>query len=65
MGIPLFISRDPLYDLLKENNILSRRYFYTLILEFSTHHNLRIASDVKLPNGKQTGVTGSLFVYLP
>lgn len=43
---PIFInekefgmSRDELYFKLKENNILSRRYFYPLITDFSFYEN--------------------------
>ena len=34
------MSRDALYDKLKENNIFGRRYFYPLISEFSTYKEL-------------------------
>lgn len=34
------ISRDQLYNHLKENNIFGRRYFYPLISEFSMHRGL-------------------------
>ncbi|EPM5567365.1 DegT/DnrJ/EryC1/StrS family aminotransferase, partial [Providencia stuartii] len=33
------MSRDELYFKLKENNILSRRYFYPLITDFSFYEN--------------------------
>ncbi len=47
------LSRDDLYQLLKDNNIYARRYFYPLISEFSMYrkmpsanpHNLPIAQD--------------------
>jgi dTDP-4-amino-4,6-dideoxygalactose transaminase len=43
-------SRDELYANLKENDILTRRYFYPLISEFLPYKNLQ-SSDVKnLPN---------------
>jgi dTDP-4-amino-4,6-dideoxygalactose transaminase len=34
------ISRDALYEKLKENNIFARRYFYPLISEFHPYHEL-------------------------
>ena len=34
------MSKDILYAKLKENNILGRRYFYTLISEFATYKGL-------------------------
>ncbi|MBN2835777.1 MAG: DegT/DnrJ/EryC1/StrS family aminotransferase [Candidatus Delongbacteria bacterium] len=37
-------SRDELYDILKENEILSRRYFYPLISNFEPYKNLDSAS---------------------
>jgi len=44
------ISRDSLYDLLKENGILSRRYFYPLISDFPTYRGLKSAVPENLPN---------------
>lgn len=43
------IGRDELYSKLKENNILSRRYFYPLITEFSPYHTLPSAKKDNLP----------------
>lgn len=43
------IGRDELYQLLKDNNILSRRYFYPLITSFPMYRNLMSASDKELP----------------
>lgn len=43
------IKRDELYEKLKQNNILGRRYFYPLISEFSTYRGLESASPEKLP----------------
>lgn len=48
------ISRDKLYEKLKKNNIIGRRYFYPLISSFdpysqlpsSTHYNLPIATRI-------------------
>lgn len=37
-------SREVIYNKLKENNILSRRYFYPLISEFEPYKNLNSAS---------------------
>lgn len=44
------ISRDALYAKMKEANILSRRYFYPLISEFSTYRGLDSANPANLPN---------------
>jgi len=57
---PIFIdadqygeSRDSLYYRLKEQNILSRRYFYPLISNFPTYRGLPTASRENLPNGNK------------
>lgn len=50
------ISRDALYDKLKENNVFARRYFYPLISDFepyreltsSAHDNLSVATKAAL-----------------
>ncbi|MBN1639340.1 MAG: DegT/DnrJ/EryC1/StrS family aminotransferase [Ignavibacteriales bacterium] len=47
------LSRDELYDLLKENNIFSRRYFYPLISNFSTYHSLPSARIENLPTANK------------
>lgn len=54
---PIFIdekaygmSRDALYVKMKAANILSRRYFYPLISEFSTYRSLDSAKPSNLPN---------------
>jgi len=54
---PIFIdenvygtSRDALYFKMKEANVLSRRYFYPLISEFSTYKGLESADPKNLPN---------------
>ncbi|MCH5225004.1 MAG: DegT/DnrJ/EryC1/StrS family aminotransferase [Muribaculaceae bacterium] len=53
---PIFIdaekfgrTRDQLYEDMKANNILGRRYFYPLISEFSTYRNLPSAGKENLP----------------
>lgn len=53
---PIFIdkerygmSRDALYEKLKEHNIFGRRYFYPLISEFGTYRGLESASAENLP----------------
>lgn len=53
---PIFIrereygmTRDGLYEKLKAQNILSRRYFYPLISNFSTYRGLPSASTENLP----------------
>lgn len=54
---PIFIdekkygmTRDELYFKMREANIMSRRYFYPLISEFSTYRNLPSAKKENLPN---------------
>ncbi|MFV0599411.1 MAG: DegT/DnrJ/EryC1/StrS family aminotransferase [Bacteroidales bacterium] len=43
------LTRDELYNKLKENNILGRRYFYPLISDFSTYRELDSANPANLP----------------
>ena len=43
------ITRDELYFKMKEQGILSRRYFYPLISEFSTYRGLESAKPENLP----------------
>jgi dTDP-4-amino-4,6-dideoxygalactose transaminase len=43
------MSRDELYEKLKENNIFSRRYFYPLISNFPTYRGLTSANKDNLP----------------
>jgi dTDP-4-amino-4,6-dideoxygalactose transaminase len=47
------ISRDELYETLKEHNIFSRRYFYPLISDFSTYRGLPSAKKENLPIANQ------------
>ncbi len=42
-------SRDEVYDLYKENNIFTRRYFYPLISQFATYKGLDSAKPENLP----------------
>jgi len=42
------LSRDKLYNKLKENNIYGRRYFYPLISEFPAYRGLPSANPTKL-----------------
>lgn len=44
------MTRDELYDKMKAAGILSRRYFYPLISEFSTYRGLESANPANLPN---------------
>lgn len=44
------MSRDDLYYKMKQENVLSRRYFYPLISEFSTYRGLESAHPKNLPN---------------
>lgn len=53
---PIFIteneygmSRDSIYEKLKDNNILGRRYFYPLISNFPVYRGLESASPENLP----------------
>lgn len=46
------ISRDALYQLLKEQGILSRRYFYPLISDMSMYRDLASAAPDRLPVAK-------------
>lgn len=43
------ITRDVLYERLKENGIFSRRYFYPLISQFAPYNTLPSATDANLP----------------
>ncbi|MCG8701964.1 MAG: DegT/DnrJ/EryC1/StrS family aminotransferase [Bacteroidales bacterium] len=47
------ISRDQLYDKLRENNIYGRRYFYPLISEFPNYRGLPSANVENLPIAKE------------
>lgn len=44
------MTRDELYFKLKEHGVLSRRYFYPLISDFSTYRGLESSSRDNLPN---------------
>jgi len=46
---PYGISRDGLYDRLKENNIYGRRYFYPLISRFPPYKEIESATKKNLP----------------
>ncbi|MDD3723973.1 MAG: DegT/DnrJ/EryC1/StrS family aminotransferase [Bacteroidales bacterium] len=43
------MSRDALYEKMKQNNIYGRRYFYPLISEFSMYKGLESSSHKNLP----------------
>ncbi len=43
------ISRDDLYEKLKQNNVFGRRYFYPLISEFPVYRGLESAKPENLP----------------
>jgi dTDP-4-amino-4,6-dideoxygalactose transaminase len=47
------ISRDQLYEKLKQNGIFGRRYFYPLISEFSMYKSLDSANPVNLKNAEK------------
>lgn len=42
-------SRDEIYDVLKKNNILSRKYFYPLISNFPMYRNIESSAMKNLP----------------
>ncbi len=44
------MTRDQLYEKMKSQDILGRRYFYPLISEFSTYKRLKSAARENLPN---------------
>jgi dTDP-4-amino-4,6-dideoxygalactose transaminase len=43
------LSRDQVYNKLKEHNVFSRRYFYPLISNFAPYYNLPSSSKENLP----------------
>ena len=43
------ISRDALYEKMKANNVLGRRYFYPLITDFDPYKNIPSANPADLP----------------
>ncbi|HHX70008.1 MAG TPA: DegT/DnrJ/EryC1/StrS family aminotransferase, partial [Gallicola sp.] len=43
------MSRDALYEKMKQNNIYGRRYFYPLISEFSMYKSLESSAQNNLP----------------
>jgi len=45
------ISRDQLYEKLKEYNIFARRYFYPLICDFACYRNVPVADPLKTARG--------------
>jgi dTDP-4-amino-4,6-dideoxygalactose transaminase len=47
------MSRDSLYNKMKEHNILGRRYFYPLISSFSTYRGLDSSNPKNLPNANK------------
>ena len=47
------LTRDELYDLLKQEGIYSRKYFYPLISDFPMYKNLTSATDDNLPVAKK------------
>lgn len=50
-------TRDELYLKMKESNVLSRRYFYPLISEFSTYRSLPSATRENLPEAYKLAET--------
>lgn len=47
------ISRDELYDKLKEKNIYTRRYFYPLISEYNIYKNFESSNSNNLPTATE------------
>lgn len=48
------LSRDQLYEKLKDNNIYGRRYFYPLISQFAPYLKLKSAAPANLPIAHRT-----------
>ena len=44
------MTRDELYEKMRSENVLGRRYFYPLISEFSTYRGMESAAPENLPN---------------
>ncbi|OQA06697.1 MAG: dTDP-4-amino-4,6-dideoxy-D-glucose transaminase [Bacteroidetes bacterium ADurb.Bin397] len=58
------MSRDALYEKLKQNNIFGRRYFYPLISEFSMYRGLESSAPEHLPEAhKMANEVISLPIY--
>lgn len=51
------MSRDVLYQKMKDENVYGRRYFYPLISEFSTYRGLPSATRENLPNAYRLAET--------
>lgn len=51
---PYSLSRDALYEKLKENMVHARRYFYPLITQFPMYRNLPSAQTCNLPTATAT-----------
>lgn len=47
------LTRDGLYEKLKNNGILSRRYFYPLISDMPMYRGMPSAAAINLPNAKE------------
>lgn len=47
------LSRDALYQKLKDNNIFARRYFYPLISDFKMYTSMPSAQPINLPVAKE------------
>ncbi len=50
IGKEFSLSRDKLYQKLKDHNIFGRRYFYPLISEFPMYKKYKSANTLNLPN---------------
>lgn len=49
-------TRDELYEVLKQHNIFSRRYFYPLISQFPTYRGLSSAANTNLPTAEKVAL---------
>lgn len=47
------LTRDELYEMLKENNVYSRRYFYPLVSSFSPYNELASSAENNLPHASR------------
>jgi len=56
------LSRDGLYQKMRERNVFARRYFYPLISDFPMYRNLPSAAPANLPNA---GAVAETILCLP
>jgi dTDP-4-amino-4,6-dideoxy-D-glucose transaminase len=51
------LSRDALYQKLRDNKVFARRYFYPLISDFPMYRSLSSAAPANLPNARLVAET--------